>query len=171
MRAGLGRVSHLGRALHLPVAVGLVAALVTLTGVGSASAAGFTSQVQTPVGALNQKSILVGNVNGGTSSLTIPAGATIAKARLSFGAASDAATANDVTHQTVSLTAAPAAATSVVALAADLLTDSGGYRYVVDVSIPVNTTSVTVGGIVLKVVDEVEEALGDHFDDVIRHHP
>lgn len=139
------------RQLRLLVAVLLVAGTSTIT-IRGAGAAGFTpaSQVQTPVASLNQRSVLIGQKDGGTAALVAPAGATVVSARLSFGAAdTGAAAVTPLDRQTVSLTVPPAAAVPIVAPAASLLTDGGGYRHVADVTANIlpTTASVTVSGI------------------------
>lgn len=139
------------RQLRLLVAVLLVAGTSTVT-IRGAGAAGFTpaSQVQTPVASLNQRSVLIGQKDGGTAALVAPAGATVVSARLSFGAAdTGAADLTPLDRQTVSLTVPPAAGVSIVAPAASLLTDGGGYRHVEDVTANIlpATASVTVSGI------------------------
>ena len=142
------------RWIRAVVAIALVAGSVVVNGAAPASAAGFSaaSQVQTPTSSLNQRSILVGQRDGQAAPVAFPAGATVASARLYFGAAdTGAATVTPLDRSTVLLSVAsatvPLAAKPVIATS--LETDGGGYRYVADVTLllPADTTSVTVSGI------------------------
>jgi len=166
------------------VPLALTAALVVLAGPTPADAAGFTpaTQVQTPVASLNQTSVLVGGTEATSAAMAAPAGATVARARLYFASSSDAASATDSAHSSVTLTVnAPTPTVGVVTAdltvdpSAQLITDGGGYRWATDVTgrIGTTTTSVSVSAIdgadkswALLIIYNVPRASGDPYRQV-----
>ena len=134
--------------MRLLVAVVLVAGALVLTG-SPASAAGFSGQVQTPMGGtLNQRSILVGGKDGGSAPFNIPnSGVSNVTGRLFFGAADGGApTVTEADRLLATVNFNPGGTSTVTGTA--LLNEGGGsYRYATNLTIPGNANSIEVSGI------------------------